>query len=379
MADRILITGARAAAALDMARDFNLAGFEVHMADCSASRMARCSTMVAGVHRYPSPVMDAPGFRTAMAALVRRLEPTIIVPTCEETFHLSALDLGPRLFQPPIEILRRMHDKWAFTEHCLSVALPVPETRLIESLAEIELFRRHSHDWVFKRRFSRFGEGTLVGPSSALLDSVGRGWIAQRRVVGQEMSFFATAREGKITAFAGYESRWRMAGGASLSFDAVPTSISETLFGIASALAGSIDLTGQFACDLILDAAGAPWLIECNPRATSGVHLLVGKGRLARAIAEPTESPVRALDGALHLLPALATFGLAQALRQRRLMEWFRQIRSGNDVAGRPGDRKPVLGALIDGFGYSLSGWRYGVSAAAATTRDIEWNGGDLN
>lgn len=378
MTDRVLITGARAAAAVDLARDFRHAGFEVHMADCTPSRMARASRAVTAVHGYPSPVRDPDGFRQAVLDLTTRLDPVLVVPACEEVFHLAAVGLGPRLFQPETATLRRLHDKGAFAALCGSVGLPIPETHDIERTADVRRFREHPRDWVFKARFSRFGEGTLVEPTAPDLDRVGSGWIAQRRIEGREISFYAVAHDGKVAAFAAYGSRWRLAGGASLTFDPVEPELARSISGIAATLAAATQLTGQFACDLIVDEAGRPWLLECNPRATSGLHLLVGDGRLARAMLERAWPPAAPSEVALHFLPAFATFGLGLAVRERRLAQWLSQLRTGRDVGGRPGDRAPMWGAALDGLDFVRAGRRLGISSAASATMDIEWNGEDL-
>lgn len=375
MAERVLITGARAPAAVDIARDFRAAGLEVHMADCARSRMARASRAVTAVHRYPSPVEHPEGFRNAMLGLAERLQPVLIVPTCEETFHLAGLSFGSRLFQPPVETLRRLHDKGEFAALCASAGLPVPETHAIERAEDILPFRDPPGRWIFKARFSRFGEGTLKEPTAPNLDRVGPGWIAQRRITGREASFYAVAHGGTVTAFAAYQSDWRLPGGACLTFDPVDSALDRSLFAIAAALAATTRLTGHFGCDVMVDAAGGPWLIECNPRATSGTHLLVGEGRLARAMLGPVDPPAQPGKGSLHLLPAFATFGLAAAMRERRVSQWASQVRAGRDVAGRAGDRAPFLGASLDGLAFMRAARRRGTSTAAATTADIEWNG----
>ena len=60
MAKRVLITGARAPAALELARSFAAAGLEVHMADCSRARIARRSKTPKAVHAYASPRASNP-------------------------------------------------------------------------------------------------------------------------------------------------------------------------------------------------------------------------------------------------------------------------------------------------------------------------------
>ncbi|RYG28509.1 MAG: ATP-grasp domain-containing protein, partial [Burkholderiales bacterium] len=119
MGERVLITGARAPAALDIARSFAAAGFEVHMADCVPSRMAKWSRAVKAVHRYPSPRGDRVGFCDAILKLMEQLNPRLVVPTCEEVFHLAMMNYAPaQLLAPDWTVLRRLHSKAMFAEDC---------------------------------------------------------------------------------------------------------------------------------------------------------------------------------------------------------------------------------------------------------------------
>lgn len=387
MAERVLITGARAASALDLARDFAAAGWRVHMADSSPARVARWSRVPAAVHRYAPPAREPARFRADVAALVRQIDPALVLPACEEVFHLAAPALqgvlDGRLFAPPLAMLRALHDKLAFAEIVAAAGLTVPETHLLPHVAAVHALAGQSADWVFKPRFSRFGEAALVGPCAGDLAEIyptpGHQWIAQARVLGNEASFYAVARHGRVVAFAAYHSEWRLGGGASFAFHPLHGELADRLRAMADGLAAHLSLTGQFACDVMIDDAGQPWLIECNPRATSGVHLLAGEGQLARAVAsgEPCPPPHEARPA--HLSPAMLVYGLPLALRRGRMAHWRRDLRDGACVLSRRGDRWPLLGALVDTVGFRLTGWRHGVSTTAATTRDIEWNGEELD
>ncbi|MFC4254356.1 hypothetical protein GRI97_02890 [Altererythrobacter xixiisoli] len=386
MADRVLITGARAASALDLARDFHAAGWEVHMADCTPARISRWSRAVQRLHRYPSPVREPQHFRQRVLDLVDQVQPRLILPTCEEAFHLAAPALQDRLdaclFQPHLPRLRQLHDKHGFALLLAELGLPVPETHLITNKADLARFAGDSSAWVFKPCFSRFGEAALIGPAPARLHQIdilpGLPWIAQRKVTGMEASFYAVARDGQVTAFAAYHSDWRLKGGASIAFAPLSPAQHAMLLGFARRLAVHGAISGQLACDVMIDAAGQAWLIECNPRATSGVHFLAGQGDLARAIAGTASEPALAEPGQLHLLPAMLSFGLANAIQRGRLKPWIAALRTGQDAIGRAGDRRPMLGALVDGCAFALAGLRHGQSTSTMTTADIEWNGESL-
>lgn len=386
MAERVLVTGARSAAALDLARDFRAAGFEVHVADCSPARIARWSRAPHAFHRYASPRRDPVTFSRDVSALVAGLDPRLVVPTCEEVFHLArpslAQAMAGRLFAPSHSDLAVLHAKDRFAALAADLGLPVPETRPVTCRADATALGPDASVWVLKPVWSRFGTRALVSPAAASLASLpaspAEPWVAQRRVHGTEASSYAVARDGRLVAFAAYGSDWRMPGGASLGLSAIHGKVAEALRDMSVTLAGALGLTGQFAFDAVVDAAGTPWLIECNPRSTSGLHLLASTGALARAMAGGPPCRVHGAVRGRHVLPAMLTYGLAGALRRGEPGRWLSALREGRDVVGARGDRWPVPGALVDGIGFAIRGCLDGTGAASASTVDIEWNGETL-
>ncbi|GAA0655788.1 hypothetical protein [Brevundimonas lenta] len=383
MAERVLVTGARAAAALDIARSLRAAGYEPHLADCSPARLARWSNSAGPVHRHASPVDRPADFAADMRGLVDRLEPVAIVPTCEEIFHVAALaeadGFASRIMAPRTAVLAELHAKDSFAALCGRLGLPAPPTRtaddndtLMEAAAELG-------EVVLKPVWSRFGVQTLTTPGAAAFAALrptrDNPWIVQKRVRGRDASFHALCHEGRVVAFAAYGSAWRAPGGAACAFRALEPATAAELRAMADALAAHVG-RGQFACDVILDEANRPWLIECNPRATSGIHLFgrtaaFGRALMGQGVAEPV------VDGC-HLAPALWRYGLPDAVGGGRLMEWWRQRRDGNDVLSAPGDPWPALGALVDAAVFGMRARREGLTLAQAMTADIEWNGTPL-
>ncbi|WP_136068794.1 ATP-grasp domain-containing protein [Modicisalibacter radicis] len=386
MPRRVLITGARAAAALDLARDFAAAGWEPHLADCVPARMASWSRAPARVHRYPAPRHQSAAFRERIVELVDTFDIELVVPTCEEVFYLAAPAmqgrLEARLCASPLPTLRRLHDKLAFARHCAASGLPVPASHPIDSVRDLTDFADTSRDWVFKPRFGRFGDRTRVAPGPCELTAITPGpdapWMAQQRIIGEEACFYAVARRGELVAFAAYGSEWRLQGGASYAFDPLTSQRERVLSDIAARLARSAGIHGQFACDVMFDTAGSPFLLECNPRATSGVHLLAGAGDLARAMADGVPAPGASPSATCYLGPAMLLLGLPRALRDTKVRQWWRCLVSGHDAISRPGDRRPFFGALVDAAAFTLAGVMRNISTNAATTHDLEWNGEEL-
>src|SRR5262245_57720389 len=320
MPERVLITGARAPAALDLARSFRAAGFEPHMADCTPSCMAAFSRAAAKVHLYPSPRRNFSGFSRAMSNFIDRIQPIMVIPTCEEVFYLAALD-RPSVFAPPAPVLRRLHAKSQFARDAASLGLAVPETVCVQSADALNSMLADARYLVFKPEYSRFGTQTLVAPSReavlALRPTEQAPWAVQQRVHGAEVSFYAASVNSRLAAFSAYRSAWKFDGGAGYAFEALDGALHDQLLEIAAVLAQNLIPRGQFACDLIVDAHAKPWLLECNPRATSGVHLFDRGAALALAILGRRETPALAAGaGAKHVGLALWSYGLAAARKQ---------------------------------------------------------------
>jgi hypothetical protein len=383
MVERILITGARAVAAVDIARSLRAAGYEPHLADCSPAWVARMSRAAGPVHRYASPVDRPADFACDIRGLIQRLDPVRIIPTCEEVFHLANLaeadGFPDRVFAPSPDRLATLHAKDRFATLCRRLGLPIPDTTTVTDRPALAAFSGEAAGHVFKPVWSRFGAHTLIAPAPAALAAVTPApeapWVIQRRILGEEVSVYAICHEGRLTAFCAYGSDWRLSGGASYVFRPLAADQTARLRPMAEALA-AFARTGQIACDAIIDADGQPWLIECNPRATSGVHLFGRSAAFGRALMGRGEAEPAAVTR--HLSPALWLHGLPTALRDGRLAAWRAQGRQGSDAVGAPGDPGPALGALADAAAFGLRAVRTGRSLPAAMTADIEWNGRPL-
>ena len=383
MTERVLVTGARAAVALDIARSLKAAGYEPHLADCSPARLARWSNSAGPVHRHASPVERPADFAADMRGLIDRLDPVAIIPTCEEVFHVTALaeadGWASRVVAPPSAVLAELHAKDAFIALCGRLGLPAPETRTATDNGMLRDAAEAMGEVVLKPVWSRFGVRTLTRPGGAALTALrptrDYPWVVQQRLQGRDASFHALCQDGRVVAFAAYGSEWRAPGGAACAFRALDPTMAEQLRTMAETLAGVVG-RGQFACDVIIDAAEQPWLIECNPRATSGIHLFGRAAAFGHALMGRGEAtPI--VDGC-HLAPALWRYGLPDALNRGRLAEWWRERSEGRDVLSAPGDPLPPLGALVDAAVFGLRARRDGVSLAQAMTADIEWNGAPL-
>lgn len=381
----VLVTGARAPVALHMARCLAGAGLRVLLADSLRRPVAAASGCHHGFHRLPPPRHDPAGYGAAVAGLIAREGVDLVVPTCEEVFYLAQLwqDQPPeaRLFAPPLALLAEAHDKFAFIRRCEALGLAVPRTLRIDSPAALAALAPQAGGLVFKPVWSRFASRVMIRPAADQLAQIvptpAAPWVAQDYVAGEEICAYALAHHGRLTALSAYRGLYRAGRGASVAF--APLDDPQLRRFVAGYVAGT-GWTGQISFDLIRRADGVVLPLECNPRATSGLHFFRGAG-LARAIVAP--------DGpALPVGPdvtcpqgvrlALWLYGLPGAVRRgqmRRFRQALREVEDVLDPTGRdPGPRRAQFGALCEIAGRAL---RHQTSLQRAATWDIEWDGPD--
>ncbi|NUR88613.1 MAG: carbamoylphosphate synthase large subunit [Nonomuraea sp.] len=343
----VLITGARAPVALDLARKFHRSGVRVVTADSAAAELCRSSNAVSRSHRVPPPRQAPDAYADALVEIVRQESVDLIVPTCEEIFYVSRA--RDRLLEhcdvlaAPLETMRRLHSKWEFVRLAQEFGLPVPDTTKVRNV-------------VVKPEYSRFGTrvSRLRGEH-----------VAQELLEGSQTCTYSVVRDGVLKAHVAYAVDFT-ASGACVSFQ--PTE-APAVDAWVSTFVGKLGFTGQISFDFIGDLP-----LECNPRATSGVHLL-GDG-LARVLQGQTDGVLRADPRARRMLAAaMLSFGLAGVRSARDLRRWAAFVATARDVVAEPGDRGPFAAQ----FGVLWSNWLRSLwtrrSIIECSTYDIEWNG----
>jgi len=375
----VLITGARAPVALHMVRLLAAAGHRVHLADSLHHPLAATSSMYAGYHRLPSLQHDPEKAASKLAGIITNQGVDCVIPTCEEVLWLARIwrnhTMPAPLFAPDFGRLEQVHHKARFIALCENLGHEVPHTTLLQSEAEVRAVASDAGRRVFKPVWSRFATQTLIRPSQTSLSRIKpthqSPWVAQEFIAGQEICAYAVAHAGQMAALSVYRGLIRAGAGAAVTFAPV-TDAAVTAF-VAKFVAAT-GWTGQISFDLIRRADGAVLPIECNPRATSGLHFFRDPPAFSRALwGEGSAAPdVHDPQGVRLALWLYGLPGMGRAGGVRR----FRQaLRDTGDVMDWPGDRLTVrdqLRSLAEFAGIAL---RHRISLQAASTHDIEWNG----
>jgi len=377
---RVLVTGARAPVALDLARAFRAAGCQVELADSVRPYAASLSRPRFRIHRLPAPRFAFDAFRACLRVLMAGFD--LLVPTCEEVFWLAAAAArdgwSDRLFAPSQGALRALHSKVDFPGLARAAGIDAPATRPLACRADLAGLG-DALPFVLKPEFSRFGSQAMLAPSVSQLRELTpcpqRRWVAQERIEGEEVCVWSVMRAGRLAACVVYRPLLRHGRAASYAVAAVDM---PSVVDMAERMARAVGGNGQLSYDVIVTLAGRVAPVECNPRAVSGVHLLGCAPALARAIIDGSICAPPQAGTIRYLAPAMLLMGVPAAIAGQTAPHLWRTWRAGSDAVGRPGDRLPLAGVLLDAARFTALSLTRRLSPTGATTDDIEWNGEDI-
>ena len=378
---RLLVTGGRAPGTLEMIRLLHRAGHTVFLAESFRFPISRGSRGCRKVFRVPPPRQALEAFLESVRELVVAESIEVILPTCEEVFHLARgrerFDLGCDLFAAPWQVLRDLHSKKNFIDRAREAGLDAPETvRVTEREELLEAVRQRSQGCVVKPEFSRFATRVLMNPLPEALGEIEIGseipWVVQERLEGKAHATWSVAHHGRVTAHGAYDIDF-VAGGAAIHFSPLEHSGSRSWVEKFVAATG---FTGQIAFDFIEVPGRGPLAIECNPRLTSGIHLFGDDPGVCEAFFEPDLS-VRTPPTSRPSMLAIPMFlyGLPSVRSLGDLRRWSSIFLRGRDIVFRGSDPMP---AILQGLSLAELAWlalRTRRGLVAASTWDIEYDG----
>ncbi len=343
----ILLTGTRAPATLDLARRLSREGNRVIGADSMRFPLGGFSNAFSSHYRLPSPRFACKAYVEELIRIISHENVDLLWPTCEEIFHIAAnheeISTHVRILCDPLAQLEPLHHKLKFA-HLAGRDAPgswSPE----EAPSDREL--------VWKPCYSRFATRTrFASPSRSTA-----GWMAQEFVQGEEFSSWALCLDGEVRTLTFYDCPARAGRGAGCAFEPL---WDESAATFVERFAASRRFSGSLSFDFIRGKDGRFKVIECNPRLTSGLHVL-----------DPSVSLSDLLDRRGELSPPMIPAQLwLPTLFSNPLF-----IGSSPDVISHPEDVGPSRGQLVSFLELGWNAARHFKSLKAASTRDIEYNG----
>jgi hypothetical protein len=376
---RVLLTGARALFTLELTRQLNDQGHRVVVADSLTFPITRFSRAAAAFYRIPPPASQFEAFLQALIAIIQRERIEVLIPTCEEIFYIArgrqALPPCCSVFADTLETLTTLHNKWTFNQEAARLGLPVPQTWLVQTPEEaVAAFER---GLVFKPAYSRFAAHVLICPQereevAKLPISPLRPWVAQRFVAGREVCTYSVAHAGTLTAHVAYTGLFKLGLGVGIASEAIEH---PGCLGWVQQFVEATGFTGQIAFDFIEGPDGTVQAIECNPRATPGIHLFDLADDVPGAFFDAQHSFVLAPAGRKAMVGSMMlAAGVGSLTSRAAFRRWWRTFKSSRNVIPHHGDPLPALAEGLANGVYIWQSLQHRVSVTAATTLDIEWN-----
>jgi predicted ATP-grasp superfamily ATP-dependent carboligase len=374
----ILLTGGRAPASLELARAFHRAGHTVFMAESLRGNLSASSNAIAKNFMVPSPRQQTDAFIKAVEKIVVENKIDLLIPTCEEIFYIARgrERFACTVFTEPLRNLDILHNKWFFVVTAIESELFVPETMLVANSNDMLHAFAQWRELVLKPVYSRFAARTLVRPALkqalSTLDFDSH-WVAQEYIPGRHYCTYSICHKGHITAHTAYPADFTAGQGAAIVFQHVEHA---GIFNWVKRYVERNSFTGQIAFDFIQSSDGGLFALECNPRATSGVHLLASHPQFVEAFLNPKMERISPLDKTSHMLgTAMLLYGLPASIRKSQFRKWLATFLSSDDAILDYRDPLPFLLQFRSILSYLLIAQRNRISPLEASTFDIEWNG----
>lgn len=275
---RILVTGAAGAPALNYVRSLRLSGEPFHLigVDCNRYQLLAAETD----ERHLVPRASDPDYIPVLRDLIAETGAELLFaqPDVEVAVISRRRDeLGVKTFLPCTETVATCHDKWASHQRWHDAGLPVPETRLISTQADLRSAIADFGSVWLRAAAGAAGAGSLRTDDFHLAclwvgshDGWGR-FTAARYLSPTSVTWQSLWYEGELVVAQGRKRlQWEFADRAPSGVTGITgagVTISDPLVDeIAQRAVLAIDRAphGIFAVDMTLDGEGVPNPTEIN-------------------------------------------------------------------------------------------------------------------
>lgn len=366
MPKKILLTNGRSPAALDLLRSFENHGHEVYIAESLPLHLCQFSRFGHSL-RVPAPRQHPREYINCLIEIVNKYSIDLIFPIYEEVFTIGRFrhefDGLCEVLCSDFSLLKRLHSKYNFMEMCREYGLSHPQSELLHAAEQTDDYSNK----VLKPLYSRFGTDVYIKPDSATVHKLSftKPWVMQQFVEGTTYCVYCLAHEGRILALSIYPMEVTLMG-ACISFRHEDN---PQIMKWVSTFIEKSGVSGSISFDMIIEGS-IVYPLECNPRVTSGIHLLSQSEGFNEAVLEK-----KPLEQAAYKPTMLAGFVFSKALLR---WSYWKIFWRSKDVLFRWSEPFILPGQFICVLYFQFLALKYRTSVNEASTLDIEWNGEQL-
>jgi biotin carboxylase len=379
------VTGGRSPVALHLLRMLHENGNSVYSAESEPYHLSKKSNVIKQSFIVPKPNDNHTKYIESLISICKTHSIDLIIPTCEELFHIAKAkeefeQYHISVFCDDLDKLRLLHNKFDFIHYLKEHGYLYPETHEFTSLDSLKKYLTSSSQkkLVLKAVYSRFASGVyFVNPQQALpaIQVSGENpWILQEYIDGTQYCSYSIAIEGELLAHTCYPTVYTAGLGANVYFK---HEIEPKIEEFVERLVKELNFTGQIAFDFMRDKKGDFYPIECNPRATSGLHLFDGKKEFCSVFSkgESQERVVPTEDKAFKLGLPMLMYGLSEGFLFRNPGSFINDFIHSKDTIYSSKDKMPYLYQAVIFFVMIARKIKSGKALTELTTTDIEWSG----
>lgn len=363
----ILILGGRAPVALHLARILSM--HNVFIADSVI--LAKNSRAIKESFKIVSkPNKDIEAYLKEINNIIRKNKIYLVIPTCEETIYISMIRnrLECNVLVDDSKKILTLHNKFEFIKLCEELGLKTPKTELYRKDSSIEINNKS----IIKPVFSRFGTFVkVINNINEVVINEDNKYIIQEFIKGQQYCTYSLVKDGEILLHVNYKTKHAIGMGTSIYYEYFESS---GLKEIVSKIVKELNFSGQIAFDFI-KLGDNFYLIECNPRSTSGLTLIPYDTDIVEAFINGEKIEI---DSFTITSMKVNMFLLGMFKGKFLNKEYRNDYKKSRDIVYENKDKRPFLNQfwlVIYFFTLSLV---YRRSITGITTFDIEYNGDEV-
>ena len=209
-------------------------------------------------------------------------------------------------------------------------------------------------------------------PKEVKFDNEKNPWIAQKYLEGKKYCTYSICFKGKVLTNVTYPVNFAIDNSSCLTFDAIDHE------GINQWIANFVrceNFSGQIAFDFIEIESGEIFAIECNPRATSGLHLLSHNKKIVDAfLLDKSISISMEEKVSKQLFCGMMIYGW----RSFSIKDFIKTIFTYEDIVFCKSDIKLFLFQPLLFIYYLYKSIKWRCNFSAMFTYDVDWNGEEI-
>lgn len=380
---KFLITGARAPVTWDLAINLNKHGHQVYLADSLKQPVGKQCPAIERFLPLPPPKTNLGNYSQALRTLLKKYNIDFLLPTCEEIFYISKIkkELMPHaeILCSDIKILHSLHNKKDVLKFGNSCKIETPTTLHLHEISNLNDLV--CSDYILKKEYCRFGNEVNLEPSfsdftkAKTNEDEHNRYLLQEKVSGDEICCYAIITKRKVALCACYHPKYRVSQSASILFEATRNG---PILDFLKLFAEKHNFSGQISFDFIQNEKDL-FLIECNPRATSGIHLC-GDANLATLLTKGSPLPWQPDQStSAQIKLAMVMFVAPHLLFTGQFRQFLSDYHTSRDVFEGLGTYPIVKQQLMSLYELFKIAIKNRSSLRAASTADIDWDGEEIS